>query len=442
MKFKKILKLFSILFIIVAIISVGYISFNFRKVQFLYYSKIARDSEKLIHVVDKTIEENTDADWALSYKLTRYKYIKQNPEDEERLYKRLMDIYAKRIEMNPDDPENYLDRAGFNAGKNTFFPDMGMMGNPEIPWDLIIADVEKAVELDPEPNDPEVYSKRGVIYFSAGIYKKAISELTKYIQHDKKELNAYYMRARAYFEDDQYEKAVVDLKILNEKDPKTYKSIIPDWGYTYMAEGKYDKAVKAFNEVLKHNPNHRDTYWGRAGVYEKMYQYDEAVKDFTKVFELDNSWLSALIHRAWCYMKMDELDKALDDCNYVLSKETDNGEAYYYRGCVYGKKEEFDKVLFNLDMAAKYKPDWVVPYISKGQFYLEMKEYDKAIDSYDQALMKEPWNKKAYYCKAIACEEAGRLNNAVIAYKLYLEHSKPEEKSTRDFVNQRIKELE
>jgi tetratricopeptide (TPR) repeat protein len=77
---------------------------------------------------------------------------------------------------------------------------------------------------------------------------------------------------------DQALKAFDQALKLKPKDPAllTYKGIV------YYAKGNNDQAMKLFEEVIKLNPKFGRAYYQRAMILEKQEKYDQAVADLKK----------------------------------------------------------------------------------------------------------------------------------------------------------------
>jgi tetratricopeptide (TPR) repeat protein len=77
---------------------------------------------------------------------------------------------------------------------------------------------------------------------------------------------------------DQALKAFDQALKLKPKDPAliTYKGIV------FYAQGKNDQAMKLFEEAIKLNPNFGRAYYQRAMILEKQEKYDQAVADLKK----------------------------------------------------------------------------------------------------------------------------------------------------------------
>ena len=60
-------------------------------------------------------------------------------------------------------------------------------------------------------------------------------------------------------------------------------------GFNLFQNKNYPEAIKAFNEVIKIQPNNQYGYFGRGISYFQLKQYQQAKTDLDKTIELDNS---------------------------------------------------------------------------------------------------------------------------------------------------------
>jgi len=124
-------------------------------------------------------------------------------------HKEALDAFTKAIELKPDDPEVYTIRGLAYDG----------FGNER----QAIKDYSKSIEL--KPDDPEVYYFRGVSYGYLKNYKQAIKDFNKAIELDPELAMAYYLRGNAYDNIGNHQQAMADFKIaarLGNKDAQEY----------------------------------------------------------------------------------------------------------------------------------------------------------------------------------------------------------------------------
>jgi Flp pilus assembly protein TadD len=92
-------------------------------------------------------------------------------------------------------------------------------------------------------------------------------------------------------------------------DVKTYV----DQGVTNLENGKFDQALKDFNEALKLKPNDAALIDYRGIAYRAKGQDDLALNDFNKAIQLDPKFARAYRDRAMVYFDRSEFDKSVAD---------------------------------------------------------------------------------------------------------------------------------
>ena len=195
---------------------------------------------------------------------------------------------SKLIEKNPNDFQNYYDRA-----QECFSTDFMQA----------LDDLNKCIELN--PNFADAYNSRACIYFhDLKDYEKAIEDNTKMIELEEREYphasrDAYWNRADCYSFLKNYEKAVADytkaieIHILGDEELKSE-----------LGEGEYFVGDEYF-----------EIHLGRGNAYLNLKEYEKAILDFDKIIELNRADYvdEAYYKRGVAYKALGENEKANAD---------------------------------------------------------------------------------------------------------------------------------
>ena len=84
-------------------------------------------------------------------------------------------------------------------------------------------------------------------------------------------------------------------------------------GFSLFKNKNYPEAIKAFNEVIKIQPNNQYGYFGRGVSYFQLKQYQQAKTDLDKTIELDNSIAHAYFYRGITNYMLDNTNNAITD---------------------------------------------------------------------------------------------------------------------------------
>ena len=142
-----------------------------------------------------------------------------------------------------------------------------------------------------------------------------------------------------------------------------------------------------YNKALDVNPQWAEVYTRRGGIYAASGQYAPAVTDFTRALEVNPLLVEAYTKRCMAYSHMDQQTQALADCARALALDPRSEDAFHARALAYART---------------------------GQ-------YAQALTDTIQVLKLNPWFFQGYYTQALLYEQIGRRQEAVEAYKRFLQ---------------------
>ena len=134
--------------------------------------------------------------------------------------------------------------------------------------------------IDRNPNDAEVYKKRGDSCYHQGKYDSAILNYNTAIELKENYLEAYYQRAITYDALKQYLRAIQDYAKVIEANPD-----FDD------ADNKFDSAFLNYRQ--KPPSSLTEDYYERANDFYHSMDYFQAVQNYAKVLECDPRHKSA-----------------------------------------------------------------------------------------------------------------------------------------------------
>ncbi len=106
-------------------------------------------------------------------------------------------------------------------------------------------------------------------------------------------------------------------------------------GLSLLGAKKYPEAIKAFNEVIRIQPNNQYGYLGRGISYFRLKQYQQAKKDLDKTIELDNSIAYAYFYRGITNFMFDYNNNAITDLQTAANLFDKDGKAKQAQTCRY-----------------------------------------------------------------------------------------------------------
>jgi tetratricopeptide (TPR) repeat protein len=191
--------------------------------------------------------------------------------------------------------------------------------------------------------------------------QQAIQELSKAIRLNSKYQYAYFLRAVAYGQLQEFQKSLADFNQAIFLNPKYFIA------YHYRANLKKNKlndlqgALKDYNQAIFLNPKYSEAYNNRAILkYEKLNDLRGALADFNQAILLNPRLFQAYNNRA--NLKKDKLNdvrEALSDYNQSILLNPKYSIAYYNRAIL--KVEKLNDVrgaLADYDQAILHNPKY------------------------------------------------------------------------------------
>ncbi|WP_017295451.1 serine protease [Geminocystis herdmanii] len=233
------------------------------------------------------------------------------------------------------------------------------------------------------------------------------SEVAKSLNVDE-----YLNRAKDYYEQGEYEKAIDEYNQALKINPNFAESYFYR-GSTYGTINKYDNAISDLNQALKINPTFAHAYLSRGIIYANQQQYTKAISDLNEALKINPNFAYAYYNRGTSYLYLKQYEKALSDLNEALKINPNYAEAYNNRGISYFYLKQYEKALSDLNEALKINPNYAEAYNNRGRNYARLQQYEKSINDYNQALKFNPNYAKAYLNRGIAYTNLQRGEKAI-----------------------------
>ena len=354
--------------------------------------------------------------------------------------------------------------------------------------DRAIADLTRCIENENEPPIAEAHFHRGVSYLYKEDFARGFADLDKAIELKPDNTVMYLMRAAAYEERGEFQKAVADYKNVLRLDPRNedareglhsmlenaqkrgMKIITPDGepfdlsiikdaeamgptddgGESFAQElrqlqdeGEWDEVVKMASAALpvtksKHSLSVLHYYRGDALA--KKGEVESAIADLTLALELgpENS-ADVFASRGLAYFTQGDYDSAIAD----LSREeiADDIGAVYLRGCAYHETEQHDLAIADFNKVIETESDFPGAHYHRGAAYTEKGGYARAVADLSKEIELSPDNAMAYILRGYALSMQGkhRIGLADLNQALRLDPDNTEAREVRRLIRQRAK---
>lgn len=198
-------------------------------------------------------------------------------------------------------------------------------------------------------------------------------------------------------------------------------------GGTYLEEGKYDEAIKEFDQAFndagdsKASKNNKKVYRSQAIAYYKKGDYKKAVSLFQYALDIDELSeidLDILKYKVLADQKMGDYELAIEDFDKAIALDKENFELYFGKYFAQVKIEDTAGASATLEAAREIsgKGDEYKFNLSKVYYYME--QYDVAIAGFKEAINNGI--KDAYYFLGDAYYKSGEYDKAIECFKKLL----------------------
>ncbi|MCX8160499.1 MAG: tetratricopeptide repeat protein [Candidatus Saccharicenans sp.] len=288
----------------------------------------------------------------------------------------------------------------------------------------------KAILLN--PNHPRALYGMGLTQIKERKFKEAAEFLERAIGNRVELKEVYFELGTAYEELQDLARAAENYEKYARSGPA---NPFPAWlklAQTYQRLNQPDRAIAAFREALKINPddlnsnynlakllaetnqldeaeavfkklaamNQRDaiTYYGQImQMYDRAQKYDKAVEAARKIVEINPKNEVALYNLAIMYDRLGQLEEAASTLNECLAVKGDYTHAWFNLGIVYDKMKKHPEAVEAFKKYTALAPDDPSGWLNIGLEYMLLKDFEKALPNLEKSVSLNPNNAVAQY---------------------------------------------
>ena len=209
---------------------------------------------------------------------------------------------------------------------------------------------------------------------------------------------------------------------------------------SYVDEGNYKEAAKAFEEAIDKNKENTDYYIQYGAVLVKLHKYTDAIAAYDKAITDDatkktkagvrgqgiayyeskdyeaaiNQFLKALsmdvahsldedisYYLASAYIENKQYEKAIEVYSEMIEESSKDAELYSKRALVYEQAGKYDECMKDYDKAIALEKNSYVYYIEKAKMQMQNGHNDQAKETLEKALMIKAKSDEARYQTAL-----------------------------------------
>jgi tetratricopeptide (TPR) repeat protein len=231
-----------------------------------------------------------------------------------------------------------------------------------------------------------------IAYFQNEQYQKALAPLSTALVRDPGSPAAHHMLGKTYFMLGEFEKSTSELETALILAPKDY-DVTYTLGLAYLKQRKIVPARKLYDRMIKQlgNKPQLRVLIGRA--YRETGFLPEAIEEFRTAVALDPRFPRVHFYLGLTYLLKDgvaRLGDAAAEFKIELAAHPEEFFANYYLGIISTFERKWDIAIGFLQKASQIQPNNPDPYFFLGQAYQGIENHQEAIEALRKAVALNP----------------------------------------------------
>ncbi|MBN2198849.1 MAG: tetratricopeptide repeat protein [Candidatus Aminicenantes bacterium] len=236
-----------------------------------------------------------------------------------------------------------------------------------------------------EPNRGEAHFELGTIYLKTQSLDEALAEFQKAQELGLVKPEIFYQLGLVYENKKDWQQAIDNYQRYLLTLPSEPTQAQFRLGVCAMEAGDYLKAIGAFQEALKTQPQDYQTNYNLAMAFQKAKQYEQAedvLKKLIQFYPEDAASYYSTILRMYDEAGMNE--KAIEAARKVIELNPQSEVAIFNLGILFQKLKRYDEAVAAFQQAIGLKPDFDFAWFNIGLCFYEQKRYREAIGAFQK----------------------------------------------------------
>ena len=266
-------------------------------------------------------------------------------------------------------------------------------------------------------SSPEAYRYfvQGIQYDRRGEYRNAIESMEKAVAIDPEFASAYHVMSWCYgnLRYNAEEKECIQ-KAMDLSDRLSDREKYNIQGTYYIdSEKTYDKALKAFKELLALYPDDISGNNMMGVLHVRLGEREKAIEYYGNAIKAGTQDVVIYTNQANQYRALGMYDKAIEVCENYIENFGDRAAIRRNLTAIYRNKGDYEQALLEADKAISLSGDYWQNIMAKGDIYLYMDDLEKAEQEYQKLLEKKESNAYVYGLGRMQslCLLQGRFND-------------------------------
>jgi tetratricopeptide (TPR) repeat protein len=184
-------------------------------------------------------------------------------------------------------------------------------------------------------------------------------------------------------------------------------------GTSFVKQGKYDEAIKAFDKVIGIDPTSVEALIGKAIAFFALGKYDETIQVCNKAIELNPQDANAWNNKGAALTAQTKYDEAVQAYDKAILLNPQDATAWIGKGSALCMQSKYDDAIQAYDRAIELDQSYVETWNNKGFVLYNQGKYDKAVQAYNNAIQLDPKDAEPWHNKGVALNAQGKYDEAI-----------------------------
>jgi tetratricopeptide (TPR) repeat protein len=207
------------------------------------------------------------------------------------------------------------------------------------------------------PSCAPCYLCSGLIARLGKDWDKALADLNRAVNLDPSSTEALKERGRVFIELDEPVRAAADLTAAAELDPSDGE-IFALRGLTFLSRMLFDAAIQDFTHALECLPGDARILYDRAAAFVRKEDWTSALQDLDKIVSAKPRAARALALRGVVHFSRGKTGAAAVDFNRAVESDADDPLVWNNRGFFYYKTGDYAAAMSNFNKALQLNPEY------------------------------------------------------------------------------------
>ncbi|HUS48738.1 MAG TPA: tetratricopeptide repeat protein [Candidatus Paceibacterota bacterium] len=242
---------------------------------------------------------------------------------------------------------------------------------------------EKALQIDSDHVDALFYL--GLAYYLRGLYavdtinglikvsRQLLKELRREptVQEIAKNMGVPVKKVRKILELG-LKNISLEARIGKEKD---------NYFVDFIKKDDEDSAIKNFRKVIQKNPQNNDAFFILGLLYHNKGEYERAIKAYQEVIRInpDSLYYNNL---GWAYGELEKYQEAIDAFKEAIKRNPEDADVHYGLGWVYNELKDYKKAVESYKQAILIQPGHTYAHYGLGLIYFAQGYKNAALGEY------------------------------------------------------------